>query len=228
VSRKRCLVGLVGANIQHSLSPALHEDAFAASGIVGHYHLMDLDLLGARAGLAELVDCVRKTGFAGINVTHPCKEKVLPLLDGVAAEAAAIGAVNTVVIDRAGGTRGHNTDAAGFAHAFEEALGRGARTDHVVRQKPALGDDRQCVLVAVGEAFALGREAVMTEPFEQVAVVQLDRGLGAAGIVDQACLEPGDVEVDPRVDPDPDGVAVDVEQSLRGDPRLGQPLAHEP
>ena len=36
------LVGLIGANIQQSLSPALHEDAFAAIGIVGHYHLMDV------------------------------------------------------------------------------------------------------------------------------------------------------------------------------------------
>jgi shikimate dehydrogenase len=124
--RRRCLVGLIGANIQHSLSPALHEDAFAAAGIVGHYHLMDLDLLGARADLARLVDAVRVAGFAGVNVTHPCKEKVLPLLDEIAEEAAAIGAVNTVVIDAAGRARGHNTDCAGFARAFEETLGREA------------------------------------------------------------------------------------------------------
>lgn len=124
--RKRCLVGLIGANIQHSLSPALHEDAFAAAGIVGHYHLMDLDLLGPRADLARLVDAVRVAGFAGVNVTHPCKEKVLPLLDEIAEEAAAIGAVNTVVTDAAGRTRGHNTDSTGFARAFEETLGREA------------------------------------------------------------------------------------------------------
>lgn len=124
--RRRCLVGLIGANIQHSLSPALHEDAFAAAGIVGHYHLMDLDLLGPRADLALLLDAVRVAGFAGVNVTHPCKEKVLPLLDEIAEEAAAIGAVNTVVIDAEGRTRGHNTDCAGFARAFEETLGREA------------------------------------------------------------------------------------------------------
>jgi shikimate dehydrogenase len=126
VSARRCLLGLVGANIRHSLSPALHEDAFAESGIVGHYHLMDLDALGGRADLAQLLEAVRRVGFAGINVTHPCKEAVLALLDAVAPEAEAIGAVNTVVIDEAGRTRGHNTDATGFARAFAETLGADA------------------------------------------------------------------------------------------------------
>jgi shikimate dehydrogenase len=44
---RRLLIGLIGANIQGSLSPAMHEDAFAAAGIAGHYHLMDLDLCRA-------------------------------------------------------------------------------------------------------------------------------------------------------------------------------------
>lgn len=154
--QKRCLVGLVGANIQHSLSPALHEDAFGASGIAGHYHLMDLDLLGGRTDLAGLLDAVRKVGFAGINVTHPCKERVVPLLDEVAEDAAAIGAVNTVVVDRSGRTRGHNTDCAGFARAFEEALGRDAVAG------------RKAVLVGAGGA---GR-----------AVAAALRALGAARI----------------------------------------------
>ena len=48
MSARRSLVGLIGANIMSSLSPALHEDAFAAAGIRGHYHLMDLDRLPGR------------------------------------------------------------------------------------------------------------------------------------------------------------------------------------
>ena len=44
----RRLVGLIGTNIQKSLAPFLHEDAFAAAGIVGHYHLMDVDTLPGR------------------------------------------------------------------------------------------------------------------------------------------------------------------------------------
>jgi shikimate dehydrogenase len=123
---KRYLVGLIGANIQRSLSPALHEDAFAAAGLTGHYHLMDLDQLGRRAELGRLLEAVRLLGFAGVNITHPCKESILPLLDDVAADTAEVGAVNTVVIDPTGRTRGHNTDRAGFSKAFASALGRAA------------------------------------------------------------------------------------------------------
>jgi quinate/shikimate dehydrogenase (NAD+) len=122
---KRTLVGLIGANIEKSLSPLLHEDAFAAAGIRGHYHLMDLERLPGRT-LAELLGAAGTAGFAGVNVTYPCKEAVLPLLDDVSAEARQIGAVNTVTIDKNRRTTGYNTDRVGFRLSFEEALGRGA------------------------------------------------------------------------------------------------------
>lgn len=119
----RMLVGLIGTNIGKSLSPALHEDAFAAAGTVGHYHLMDVSVLRDR-DLKTLLSAARTAGFAGVNITHPFKEAVIPLLDEVSPEAAEIGAVNTVVIDTAGRTTGHNTDRSGFRRAFEEALGK--------------------------------------------------------------------------------------------------------
>jgi shikimate dehydrogenase len=122
---ERILVGLIGHNILKSLSPALHEDAFAATGRTGHYHLMDLDVLKGRR-LNDMLQAVRTAGFAGINVTHPYKETVMPLLDEVSAEARQIGAVNTVVIDHAGRLLGHNTDRVGFHRAFEQALGASA------------------------------------------------------------------------------------------------------
>jgi len=123
MSGHRALVGLIGANIQRSLSPALHEDAFAAHAMRGHYHLMDVDV-GARRSLGELLEGVRATGFLGVNVTFPYKEAVLPLLDEVSPEARQIGAVNTVTIDRDGRTQGYNTDRVGFRRSFEEGLGR--------------------------------------------------------------------------------------------------------
>jgi shikimate dehydrogenase len=123
MSTQRRLVGLIGANIQKSLSPALHEDAFAAARLIGHYHLMDLDELPGRR-LEDLLFAARMAGFAGVNITYPCKEAVLPLLDEVSPEARLIGAVNTVAIDRKGGTRGYNTDRVGFRRGFEESLGR--------------------------------------------------------------------------------------------------------
>lgn len=121
----RILVGLLGANIGKSLAPALHEDAAAAAGIVGHYHLMDVDGPRPRT-LPELVAAVRTAGFAGVNVTYPFKEAVIPLLDEVSPEAAGIGAVNTVVFDAAGRSTGYNTDCSGFRAAFIEAFGADA------------------------------------------------------------------------------------------------------
>jgi shikimate dehydrogenase len=70
-------------------------------------------------------------GFNGLNITHPCKQAVIPLLDELSDDARAIGAVNTVVLQ--GGRRiGHNTDASGFAAAFRRGL-PDVRLDQVVQ-----------------------------------------------------------------------------------------------
>jgi len=123
--KERVLIGLIGANIQGSLSPALHEDAFAAAGITGHYHLMDLDRLPGRR-LDDLLSAARTAGFAGVNITYPCKAAALALVDALSPEAREIGAINTVTFDRHGRTTGHNTDRIGFRNSFEETLGRPA------------------------------------------------------------------------------------------------------
>jgi shikimate dehydrogenase len=128
--KRRCLLGLIGANIGGSLSPALHEDAFAAAGIAGYYHLMDAAEPPRR--LEELLAAARTAGFAGVNVTYPFKESVIALLDEVSPEAAEIGAVNTVVIDVTGRTAGHNTDRSGFRRAFLESIGESSVCDKPV------------------------------------------------------------------------------------------------
>ena len=138
---KRMLVGLLGANIGQSLAPALHEDAAAAAGMVGHYHLMDVDGPRPRT-LPELLAAVRTAGFAGVNVTFPFKEAVIPLLDEVSPEAAEIGAVNTVVFDPAGRSTGHNTDRSGFRAAFVAAFGADAVRGKAVLQLGAGGAGR--------------------------------------------------------------------------------------
>src|ERR1035438_6471779 len=105
----QALIGLIGANIMKSLAPALHIDAFAAAGIAGHYHLMDVDQLPART-LPGLLDAVKTAGFIGVNITFPFKQAVMPLLDELSPEARQTGAVNTVTISHAGRTTGYNTD----------------------------------------------------------------------------------------------------------------------
>ena len=125
MTHRRVLVGLIGANISRSLSPALHQDAFAAAGIEGYYHLMDVERLPGRS-LAQLLDAARAMGFAGLNVTYPFKLDVLARLDRVDDEAAQIGAVNTVTIAADGRMTGFNTDRCGFRRHFESSLGRSA------------------------------------------------------------------------------------------------------
>jgi shikimate dehydrogenase len=68
--------------------------------------------------------------FAGLNITHPCKQAILPLLTDVSEDARAVGAVNTVLF-RDGTRVGHNTDWCGFAESFRRGL-PGARLDRVV------------------------------------------------------------------------------------------------
>jgi shikimate dehydrogenase len=122
VATRRILVGLIGRNIQGSLSPALFADAFAAAGIDGFYHLMDADRLPERR-LSELLDAIKVADFAGANITYPFKQDIIPLLDAVDPEAAQVGAVNTIAIAASGHTTGYNFDRRGWRKSFAETLG---------------------------------------------------------------------------------------------------------
>ncbi|MCA1431412.1 shikimate dehydrogenase [Bradyrhizobium sp. BRP20] len=117
---KKLLTGLIGTPIAHSASPAMHERAAEALGLRGHYQLVEVAGADA-AGLRMMLEGVRRLGFAGVNVTYPYKEAVVPLLDALAPGAASMGAVNTVVV-RDGRLTGHNTDTTGFARAVTPLL----------------------------------------------------------------------------------------------------------
>ncbi len=118
------LCGLIGAGIQKSLTPAMQEAEARAQGLRLHYQLIDLDRTpeGA-AALPALISAARVMGFAGLNITYPCKQAVIPLLDALSDEARQMGAVNTVVFD-GGRAVGHNTDGSGWAWGFTRALPR--------------------------------------------------------------------------------------------------------
>jgi quinate/shikimate dehydrogenase (NAD+) len=121
---RRFLTGLIGAPIAHSASPAMHERAAAALGAHCHYQL--IEIAGAdRDGLRALLGGVRLLGFAGVNVTFPYKEAVVALVDELSPGAAALGAVNTIVVrDRR--LIGHNTDETGFARAVADLVAASA------------------------------------------------------------------------------------------------------
>src|SRR5882724_1440491 len=118
VAKQSILVGLIGAGIQSSLSPTMHEREGAAQGFRYAYRLIDLDVLGlTAAALPELLTSAERQGFAGLNVTFPCKQAVIEWLDELSPDARGIGAVNTVLLGD-GRRIGHNTDCSGFAESF--------------------------------------------------------------------------------------------------------------
>src|SRR3984957_659754 len=100
----------------------MHEREARELGLVLLYQLLDLNVLGRDVdALADLLNSAELMGFAGLNITHPCKQAVIPLLHELSEEARAIGAVNTVHF--VGGRRkGYNTDASGFADSFRRGL----------------------------------------------------------------------------------------------------------
>jgi shikimate dehydrogenase len=122
MAHKKLLAGLIGAGIQRSLTPAMQEEEARHHGLRLHYQLIDLDLTpGAVHQLPALLAAARTMGFAGLNITYPCKQAVLPLLDALSPEAEAMGAVNTVVI-QGGRMVGHNTDGSGWAWGLQRSL----------------------------------------------------------------------------------------------------------
>src|SRR5205823_1732692 len=118
------LFGVLGDPVDHSLSPAMHNAAFAAAGLPHVY-------LRYRVPAALLPAAVREAKalrMGGLNLTVPLKEAVLPLLDAVTREAERIGAVNTILFAAGGRTVGDNTDGRGFLAALRGRVRlRGAR-----------------------------------------------------------------------------------------------------
>ncbi|MFI7610852.1 shikimate dehydrogenase [Nonomuraea terrae] len=151
------LVGLIGAGIGPSLSPPLHEREAAHHGLPYVYRLLDTDRLGLDVG--GLVRTARRFGFDGLNITHPCKQSVIPHLDELSPDARMLGAVNTVLFD---GERavGHNTDWTGFAESFARGL-----PDAPTHRVAQLG---------AGGAGAAVAHAMLTMGADLVTIVDVD------------------------------------------------------
>lgn len=112
------LVAIIGDPVEHSLSPVLHNAAFAALDLDMAY--VALPVAAGRVG--DAVRGLGALGFAGANVTMPHKGAVIAHLDRISAVARRAGAVNTIVVDD-GGLSGHNTDVGGFAEALRAVAG---------------------------------------------------------------------------------------------------------
>lgn len=165
LANRSILIGLIGAGIQGSLSPALHEAEAEAQRFKLIYKLIDLTMLGlGPEALPDLLLAAERTGFAGVNITYPCKQLVLPLLNELSDEARALGAVNTVVF-RGGKRIGFNTDAPGFAANFRTGLPGAAR--------------RRVVQLGAGGAGAAVAHALLAEGVRHLAIADTDAAKAA-------------------------------------------------
>lgn len=160
MSGKNVLAGLIGAGIQQSRTPAMHEREGAAQGLGYVYRLIDLDALKLDNGaLEELLTAAQRMSFTGLNITFPAKQAIIPLLDELSAEAAGIGAVNTVVF-KDGKRVGHNTDCLGFAEGFRRGM-HGAKRDRVVQ-------------MGAGGAGAAVAHALLLEGVRQLTIFDVE------------------------------------------------------
>ncbi len=208
------LLGLIGSGIQQSLTPSMQEEEARAQGLRLHYQLIDLDASGSSAAqLPVLLQAARIMGFAGLNITFPCKQAVIPLLDELSDEARAMGAVNTVVF-RAGRSIGHNTDGSGWAWGFRRALPEA---------------DLSCVaLLGAGGAGSAIAHAVLRLGAQRLRIVDADAGR-ARGLTQALCALYGErIEACERIDTALPGASGLIHATPVGMTKLpGMPLAAE-
>ncbi|WP_138419041.1 shikimate dehydrogenase [Sinomonas gamaensis] len=171
------LIGLIGDGVTPSLTPPMHEREGTAHGLLYLYRPIDLSALGLAAeNVGELVRAARNLGFNGLNITHPCKQLVIEHLDEVDADAARLGAVNTVVIREDGRTVGHNTDWSGFLSAFRAGL-PGAALGHVVQ-------------LGAGGAGSAVAYALLAAGVERLSIVDVDPARATTRAAELAAMFP--------------------------------------
>lgn len=138
----------------------MHEREADEQGLRYLYRLLDLEQMGLGAeALPDLLTAAERMGFAGLNITHPCKQAVLELMHELSDEARTIGAVNTVVLSN-GRRNGHNTDWWGFAESFRRGL-PDVRRDHVIQ-------------LGAGGAGAAVAHAALTLGTEELTIFDLN------------------------------------------------------
>lgn len=188
------LYGVIGNPVRHSLSPAMHNAAFAAKGINAIYLAFEaIDLEGCVRG-------VRSLGIKGMSVTIPFKQDVIPLLDDVDGLASSIGAVNTVVNDN-GSLKGYNTDALGALRALEE--------------KTTLTGKRVCIVGAGGAARAIGYILKQRGMELSISNRSQSRGMALAKSLDCRFVnikELPDIKPDILINTTPVGMSPDVDE----------------
>ncbi len=202
---------MIGSPVRHSLSPAIHNAAFAAAGLDWAYVAFDVGVADVGAVLAG----ARAAGIRGLSVTMPLKDAVAAAVENLTPTASALSAVNTVIVGE-GGLTGANTDGDGFLDALAPwspagrrcavlgaggaaravvlaLVGAGAADVAVVARSPA----RAAAAYALGGRPGSGEDVGRAELVVNATPVGMDGTPGAGGMaVDVELLGPGQVVVD--------------------------------
>jgi shikimate dehydrogenase len=188
------MLGLVGDSITASLTPPIQEMIGRSMGIGVAYRPIDLAVLDVGPeDLADILAWARRLGFTGLNITAPCKQSVIPLLDKLSDRATTLQAVNTVVF-RDGKSMGHNTDWCGFVYSFKRNL-TNAKSDHIV----LMGAGGAGSAVAYGMLDAGAGKLSVFEPDQgrlDALVERMDRLFGPGRAVPGTDLEAAMAEAD--------------------------------
>lgn len=159
-------VGLIGSGIGASRTPAMHVHEGRMNGIDYHYDLIDLSVLGLGVdALPRLMDRAESEGFAGLNITHPCKQAATEFVDELSQDSTVLGSINTITFSN-GRRTGHNTDWWGFSRGFRRGL-PDARIDRTV-------------LIGAGGAGVAVAHALATMGTKEVHVFDLDMARAGA------------------------------------------------
>jgi shikimate dehydrogenase len=166
------LVGVIGSPIAHSLSPLLHNAAFAALGLGGTWYSQAFEVAPGQA--ASVLTAMRRADISGLSVTMPLKADVAALVDECTEVARRLGAVNCIV-NATGVLVGTNTDGEGFL----ASLARGAAFT------PA---GKRCLVIGAGGAARAVVLALAGAGASQVAVLNRtpERAAAAAALAGPA------------------------------------------
>mgnify|MGYP004470688737 CR=1 FL=1 len=116
ISGRTKMICLLGSPVAHSMSPAMHNEAFAELGLDYRYLAFDVK----EGELAGVMDSFRKMGVRGFNLTMPLKTEAVALCDRLSPAAEIAGSVNTVVLETDGTATGHTTDGIGFTESARQ------------------------------------------------------------------------------------------------------------
>ncbi len=159
------IVGIFGAPIRHTASPAMHNAAFAALDMNWAYLAFHVEPQNLRSALRGAGDM----GIVGINLTVPHKILALDWIDDIDAEARKLGAVNTVSMEK-GRLRGYNTDGYGFLKAIKEDFNlsiKGKRVLVLGAGGAGHGIAVKCALDGAARVIVANRTPARIEPIAQ-------------------------------------------------------------